>query len=218
MNARFAHRRVVLALVLPAAILPAGCEMFGRQNPAAATALRDDIVAIRQYYSTQPWIWDPEGRANGILARVYFLPTTDPQGHLKGVFVSGVIRAQLHALSLRPDGTYIRDPLHEWVMPPDEASGFRTVKPSILGDSYAFVLRWPSEIKIAGREIQITFSYERRDGRTISQPSARFRVPMPGAVQTPPATQPVVRPGRSSANTPPPGAAPPAETSAPRKR
>jgi hypothetical protein len=216
MTANRTHRCFLLALVGLPAMLAAGCELFGRRDSAGQSGLRDDIVAIRQYYSTQPWTWDPEGRANGILARVYFLPTADPQGNLKGVFVSGPIRAELHTLNQRPDGSYARDLLHEWVMPPDEASVFRTVKPSILGDSYAFVLRWPTELKVAGREIQITFCYQRQDGRVVSQPSARFRVPMPGAVQPPPATRPVARPGRVPGTAP--AAPPPPTTLPPRSR
>ncbi len=212
MTTRLAHRCVVLAVAGPLALLSAGCELFGRREPEPP-AERDDIVAIRQYYSTQPWTWDPEGRVSGILARVYFLPTGDAKGNLKGTFVPGTIRAQLHALSLRPDGTYARELLHEWVLPPDEARPFRTVKPSILGESYAFVLRWPSELKVAGREIQVTFSYQRQDGRVVSQPSTRFRVPLPGATQPPPATRPVAKPGRSPPPTAP--AAPPPAPPAP---
>ena len=67
------------------------------------------------------------------------------------------------------------------------------------------------EVDVVGREIQIQFSYQREDGKVITQRGSRFRVPLPvgmiepsgppsvspetGAGRNEPATRPAAQPG-----------------------
>jgi hypothetical protein len=137
--------------------------------------LRDDIVAIRQFYSTEPWIRDAEGRYTGVFVRVYLVSAETE----KGAFVPGTIKAAMYALTLRPDGTYQRELMHEWSFDQQQAAGYRVRKSSVLGDSYGFVLRWPAELELMGREVQVMFSYQKEDGEVIARRGSRFRVPVP---------------------------------------
>lgn len=160
------------------ALLSAGCQSLGGASGPAAS--RDDIVAIRQFYVTEPWVRDEEGRVVGIMARVYFVPATKSDNEVpKGVFVRGTIKAALFTLNVRADGTYERQLAHEWSFTPQQAEVFRVLKPSLMGYSYALVLRWPQELDVMGREVQVMISYEREDGKTIAARGTRFRIPLP---------------------------------------
>lgn len=154
-------------------MLAAGCA-------APASNLRDDIVTVYQFFRPDPWLKDNEGRVAGLQGRVYFVPA----GLDKGVFVAGTIRALLYVRNPRPDGTYERVLVHEWSFDVKEAEGFRIVKPSKIGDSYGFVLRWEGDLKLAGREVEVRFSYVRADGRVITGRGTALRVdPPPAALQ-----------------------------------
>ncbi len=157
--------------------LAGGCQAPG---PAATGhELRDDIVAIQQYPPTNPWLRDEEGRVVGLLTRVYFLPSAGQQETPKGVFVPGVIKAALYAMLPRDDGSFERVLVTEWSFDQNEAQGLRINRPSVMGESYGLVLRWPNSAGIAGREIQVVLSYQRLDGESIARRGTRFRVPLP---------------------------------------
>jgi hypothetical protein len=177
-------------LVLGALLLCAGCETPG--GPQVGPQARDDIVAIQQYPPTDPWLRDEEGRVNGMRTRVYFLPAAGEQQVPKGIFVPGTIHAALYVLFPRPDGSYERQLAHEWDFNERGAEGFRIRRPSVMGQSYGLILRWPMELDLAGREIQITLSYQRSDGEAIARRGTRFRVPLPVGASVP----------RSAASTP----------------
>jgi hypothetical protein len=137
--------------------------------------LRDDIVAIRQFYSTEPWMRDAEGRYTGVFVRVYLLSAQTE----KGAFVPGTVKAAMYALTPRSDGTYGRELVHEWSFNQQQAAGYRLRKPSVMGDSYGFWLRWPAELELMGREVQVMLSYQKKDGEVIARRGSRFRVPVP---------------------------------------
>ncbi len=178
MRSSCAHGHGVLggtSLLVGFVLLVAGCQ--GSAGPNAGPVLRDDIVAIQQYPPTDPWLRDEEGRVVGLRTRVYFLPGAQEQEVPKGVFVAGTIRATLHAVVPLSDGGYSRQLVHEWSFDTREAEGFRIRRPSVMGESYGLILRWPTELDLAGREIQVMLSYQRKDGEIIARRGTRFRVP-----------------------------------------
>lgn len=166
--------RAALLLTTCALCFAAGCTTFGERNN---DQLRDDIVAIRQYPSTYPWMTDPDGRIVGFRARVYFLSAKTE----RGAFVPGTINAELHVLQPLPDGTYQRDIVHKWSFSAAEARPLRIRSTAVMGDSYGLLLRWPPELDLANKEIQIIYEYVSPDGQKLRRGGSRFRVPTPGA-------------------------------------
>jgi hypothetical protein len=154
------------AVVLPLLALGVGCA--APQGPA----LHDDIVSIYQFFRPDPWLKDEEGRIAGLKGLVYFVAA----GLDKGVFVSGTIKASLYARNPRPDGTYERSLAYEWAFDEKQAEGFRIVKPSIMGQAYGFVLRWQGDLQLAGREVELRFSYICADGRVVTGRATSLRV------------------------------------------
>jgi hypothetical protein len=176
-----------LLLGVGALLLATGC--------AAPGVPHDDIVTVYHFYRVEPWLRDEVGRVNGLSTRVYFVPA----GGKGGCFVPGLIKAQVFSRDRRPDGTYARTPAYEWSFDQPQAAGFRIVKRSELGDSYGFVLRWPPELDLGGREIEVRFSYVRQDGRTIVGRGTPLAVPLatgqiPAGSATAPVGQPATRP------------------------
>lgn len=184
-------------LLLSALPLLTGCAGLG-------TAANDNVVMIRQFYAADPWIRDEEGRVAGVLARVYFAAAARDDEVPKGIFVPGTIKAELYVLTLRPDGTNERVLVHEWTFDEQQAQGYRVRRTSRMGSSYGLILRWPPEVNVTGREIQMQFSYKTQAGKVITQRGSRFRVPLPagtpepgetGAGRNQPTTRPHVKPG-----------------------
>lgn len=181
---------IVLALALGGCVTPDATRPPG--------GLRDDIVAIRQFYAAEPWIRDEDGRITGLAARVYFVAPKTELGDFKGVFVRGPIRAEMYVLRLQADGTYERERVCEWTFDTYQAASFRVTQASIMGYSYGFYLRWPPDVDVMGREIQVLFSFTRPDGQVVARRGSRFRVPLPAGVTTPRPALP------STAPSPPP--------------
>ncbi len=88
---------------------------------------------------------------------------------------------------------------HEWQLDQRQAEGFRIVKRSTLGDSYGLVLRWPRELDLSGREVEIRFSYIRTDGRVIQGRPTPLPEPVPAGAPTPTAPAMRVPPDRRTA-------------------
>jgi hypothetical protein len=168
---------------LVALTLAIGCQAPGPAIPTGRE-LRDDIVAIQQFPPTNPWVRDEAGRVVGLLTRVYFLPSAGQKETPKGVFVPGVIKAALYAMVPREHGGLARVPVTEWSFDRREAEGLRINHPSVMGESYGLVLRWPASADVAGREIQLVLSYERMDGERVVRRGTRFRVPLPLGVSS----------------------------------
>ncbi len=180
--------------------------------PAKGPATSDNVVEIVQFYSSQPWILDDEGRYIGLRDRVYFVSADSG----KGVFVPGEIVATLYTLNHRPDGTYTREKAHEWRFTPDQSYLFQVTTPSPMGYSYGLILRWPPELKLMGREIQIVLSYQRQNGQVLTAAGIKHDVPMPGsappgAIEVTTTTRPagVPVPAAPPAGTPPPAVSTP---------
>lgn len=164
--------------------------------------LRDDIVAIRQFYAAEPWIRDEDGRITGLAARVYFIAPKTELGEFKGVFVRGPIRAEMYVLRHQADGTYERERVCDWTFDTYQAASFRVTQASIMGYSYGLYLRWPPDVDVMGREIQVLFSFTRPDGQVVARRGSRFRVPLPAGA-------PTTRPAFPTTAPSPPGSLPP---------
>jgi hypothetical protein len=190
-------------LLLSALPLLTGCESLGSVGAPAGT-VRDNVVMIRQFYAADPWIRDEEGRVTGVLARVYFAAAARDDEVPKGIFVPGTIKAELYILTLRPDGSNERVLIHEWKFDEQQAQGYRVRRVSRMGCSYGLILRWPPEVNVMGREIQMQFSYQTQAAKVVTQRGSRFRVPLPagradpsetGTGRNQPATRPHAKPG-----------------------
>ena len=169
------------AFLLGPLLLCASCQTPGGPG-TGEPVVRDDVVAIRQFYEMDPWVRDDEGRIVGIRSRVYFVAATRSDEEVpKGVFVPGTIRAQLFAVVLRPDGRYERQAVHEWTLDQQQARGYRVTRRSAMGESYGLVYRWPPSVDVSGKEVQVVLSYQRQDGEIISHRGSRFPVPVSSA-------------------------------------
>lgn len=160
--------------------------IFGGPKPAAAQPdkpkpleaekieARDDIIAINVIWQQHPWIGDQRGMINGFKAGpVYF----QSGGTSKGAFVSGKIRCDLFRIDRKP-GRIDRFALQSWEFDAAKARGFRLTRRLIGGYGYGFLLNWANDLNLAGREIEVEFSYERADGRVVSSPPERLKVPL----------------------------------------
>ena len=173
-NGRGLSAPATWAAVLVGLTVLCGCEGAGWPGWTALGAA-DDVVAIRQFYNPLPWLRDADGRIMGMYTRVYLVSSRTA----KGAFGSGPITVTTTRLRPRAEGGYDREPLHDWTFDEQAARGFRVVKTSKLGDSYGFVLRWPPDLDLMGRRIEVTFHYRRADGRMIDGPARQMWVPVP---------------------------------------
>ena len=168
-------------LLLPAgaALLPAGCTA-GRSTEIDPVKIKtgDDIVNIVQFWPQPPWLQQGD-RIVGFKVTTYFVSGQTE----KGAFVPGTIFAWVYELV--PDGAGGRERklAYVWELDEAEALGFRVNKRSVMGYHYGFVLRWPEDITLEGKLIEIQFGYERLDKGVVLGSSQRFRVPMPAGYQ-----------------------------------
>jgi hypothetical protein len=174
--------RWVFALPLACLAASAGCGLEAGPTYNRPAPTDDPIVAIRQFYPTRPWLRDTDDRVIGFTARAYFVSgETD-----RGQFVPGTISVVMNLLRPRAGGGYVRERLHEWTFDEQQARGFRITRPSILGESYGFVLRWPETLNVMGCPIEVVFYYGRTDDRIIAGPPRQLRVELPPGYTAPP--------------------------------
>lgn len=137
---------------------------------------RDDVVSIQQFWNPYPWLTDRgSGKIVGFGVPVYFVSAQTE----KGVFVPGTILASLFEVRRTREGPPQRIPLHLWELDARQALRFRVRKQAVGGYYYGFLLTWPDDLNLHGREIEVGFSYRRLDGTVVDGPLQRFRVPVP---------------------------------------
>jgi hypothetical protein len=136
---------------------------------------RDDIVGVYRFWLPVPWLTDSVGRIIGFQVRVYFQSAATG----KGVFVPGSIYVWLREIEPDPESGIRRRDLHLWELDRDAAYGYRVTMEAVLGYSYGFFLQWPENLDLEGREIEVQFGYERRDGTLIRDRAHPMRVPAP---------------------------------------
>jgi hypothetical protein len=148
---------------------------------ARSVPTRDDIVAVHTFWQPVPWLFDSSNRVVGFRVPVVFVSGQTE----KGAFVSGVIVCRLYGRERDASGLEQRRLLHEWRFDPQAAMNYRYRRRSVPGYQYGFMLNWPPELALEGREIEIEFVYEGGDGRQISSVGRRFRVPVPNEYRPP---------------------------------
>lgn len=136
----------------------------GANRVDAATATeRDDIYEVINFWAMEPWLTE-SGRIVGFRVSTRFISSFDD----KGAFVPGRIFIWLYGFGTNVDGQVERKLLHVWDMDRDEAMGWRITKRTRTGLAYWFLMRWPDELKLEGRRIEVEIGYERiRDKRLI---------------------------------------------------
>lgn len=134
---------------------------------------QDDIVQVMRFVRDPIFVWDAD-RPSGVVMSVY-LVSAESQ---KGVFGRGPIEVTIHELRHGRGGVE-RATVHTWRLTESDAMGFRVRKRSVLGYYYGLMLKWPKELDLSGREIELTISYTRGDGRVVSTAPIRRRVPVP---------------------------------------
>jgi hypothetical protein len=156
-------------------LLCAGCAPK-RANEIDPTRIRtvDDVVNIAQFWPQTPWLQVGD-RIVGFKVTVYFVSGQAE----KGVFVPGNIFVWLYELTPTERGTRERKLVHVWQFNESEALGFRVNKHGVMGYYYGFPLRWPTELALEGKLIEIQFGYERTDEQVVLSSARRFRVPVP---------------------------------------
>ena len=135
----------------------------------------DDITAIYSFYPKDPWLRDNDGNVVGLRVSVYFQSGETE----KGVFVPGKILIWLYSVGRDRSGKLVRTFEHGWEMSEQEAMNWRVRYKRRLGYQYGFPLHWPPKIELAGKQIEVQFGYERKDGRVVEGRPQRFRVPVP---------------------------------------
>lgn len=176
--------------------------------------LHDDIVQVVQFWPQSLWIKDnATGRVIGFRATVYFQSSETE----RGAFVPGPIYALLSQVKSDSRGRVQRIPLHQWELDESQAMPFRVRKEAVMGYAYSFILKWPDEIDVTGRQVELVFGYQRQDGAIVrGQPIVRrvdlppMGTPRPGPALAAP-TRAAPRPTRPLA-TPEPDETPPAAT------
>jgi hypothetical protein len=209
------------AAVLAAALLSAGCQAFQpkqqnaeqqsiigggvptKQDKAAVQAQQvdvvrapehDDIFEIASLLPSNPWLRQ-SGKVVGLRVPAYFVSGTTR----KGAFVPGTIFAWVYGFEAGPDGKPVRVPLHVWEYDRTAAINWRVTKKVAMGNPYMFLLRWPDELDLNGRYIELELGYERaRDKSVDTSPAKRLRVPAEDAPPLPPVAPP---PGSHMVNT-----------------
>jgi hypothetical protein len=136
---------------------------------------RDDVIRIIPYWSQVPWLKSSDVVV-GFGVRVYFV-----SGETEvGTFVPGQIQILTNLLT--PEGDYLRRSLvHQKTIVGQEEVGFRVRRKSPIGYSYGFPVRWPDDLNLAGKQIEVLIRYVRTNGTTIDSASKRLRVPLSSA-------------------------------------
>jgi hypothetical protein len=199
---------------LAAALLCTGCQLFQpqktqpteqqsligsgvstKQEKGAAQAKEidvthaeehDDIFQIASLLPSNPWLRQ-SGKVVGLQVPAYFVSSATR----KGAFVPGTILAWVYGFEAGPDGKAQRVPLHVWEYDRTQAMDWRITKTKVMGNPYMFLLRWPEEMELSGRYIELELGYERVKDKTVVTSSAkRLRVPADDLAPLPPTAAP----------------------------
>lgn len=138
--------------------------------------LSRDIVRVSTFYNNQrPWLNFDQP------------PTNVPQGFKCTVFLSnsksalgcvgdGVLHVEMFRVDDVPGGQPVRTPIKKWSYDVQQAAFFRVKEPGPYGLGYGLRLNW-DDADVAGREIVVVMSFERRDGVIIHGVPKYLKVP-----------------------------------------
>ena len=180
-------RRAIGVGMCSFALFVAGCETprrgaaKPRELDVPRVKTRDDITAVYSIFPRDPWLRDNDGNVTGFKASVYFQSGKTQ----KGAFVPGKILIWLYSMHRGPDGQLERRFVHGWEMDEQEAMNWRVRFERRLGYQYGFPILWPPDADLAGKQVEIQFGYERKDGKIIEGSVRRFRVSVPMGYRPP---------------------------------
>lgn len=138
------------------------------------TEEHDDVYEIASLLPNNPWIRGQGSKIVGLRVPAYFVSGTTRRGS----YVPGTILAWVYGYEADAAGNPQRVPLHVWEFDRTEAMNWRITKRSVMGYPYMFLLRWPQEIDLEGRTIELELGYERqKDKQVVVSPAKRLKVP-----------------------------------------
>jgi hypothetical protein len=134
-----------------------------------------NIISIHKYVSQEPWLsFNPAGlrEADGFKAAVYLESGTTGLG----AFGDGTIRITMYVVERTDLLTEELVPMYRWELNSEQSTPWRFRNPTRLGWGYGLRLPW-RDVDVSGKEIELAFQYQRRDGQMISSEPIRLRVP-----------------------------------------
>jgi len=168
--------------VLPALI--GACQTAPQAAPPPGTVLPHDQISqmpleknIGAIYCAwnayNPWIWNDErSRIRGLFVEAVYLIGPDSLG----AFGDGIIRARTYELATVGRET-TPTLLKEWSFDVDQAMPWRARRRTVMGWGYKLPLIWGDELDPRGKQIRVTISFERIDGKVFHSGKKDFRVP-----------------------------------------
>lgn len=120
-----------------------------------------------------PWIWNDErSKIRGLFVEAVYLIGPDSLG----AFGDGTIRARVYEL-VAAGGDTTPTLLKEWPFDVDQAMPWRARRRTVMGWGYKLPLLWNDELNLRGKQIRVTISFERVDGKVFHSGKKDFRVP-----------------------------------------
>lgn len=174
-------RALLAAIVVALAV--AGCQDekgelkgFEQKPKAPSEALASDIYAIYKFFPQDMWRKKDatDGNPDGFNVTIYLVSGETK----KGAFGDGIIKVTMDIVADGPDGLKEYMPVQTWEFSPEEAKPFRTTRPAIGGWAYQLYLFWDPDVDVLNKEIRISISYVRTDGKEILSRPTHRRVPV----------------------------------------
>lgn len=139
------------------------------KNPIAKVPLDPDIVAVKKFLSTVPWIsFDPNNRnkPGGFKVLVYLISSKTQ----RGAFGDGIIRIVMSLAQRDETGKKVYREIRTWTYDTKQAFPYRMKKKNpVLGYAYGLRCRWePEDDIVLGGEIAIRVDFERKDGMVLT--------------------------------------------------
>jgi hypothetical protein len=133
---------------------------------------RDDIREIACFWPAPVWQTDA-GKAVGLQFTAYFVSGSTH----RGAFVPGLVRVKLFVVEPGPDGALKRGLAYTWELDEQHAMKFRVIRRTIMGFAYSFRLRWPADLDVSGKRVEIGVEYVPQEGRVVNYGPQPDRVP-----------------------------------------
>lgn len=126
---------------------------------------REDIVSVQAMWSSVIWLHDADQRPVGFQAPVYFV-SGETQ---RGAFVNGNITVTMSEVTSDSRGAAASTLrlLHEWKLDSGTEKNFRIRRRAVGGYYYGLRLRWPENLQVYGKQVEIGIAYQRRDGAIV---------------------------------------------------
>jgi hypothetical protein len=161
-------------LLCPGCQTPPGNRLTTQQ--LAKMPLEKNITDVAVFYNAyNPWLWNEE-RTKIIGLSFNALYLIGPNS--LGVFGDGIIHPRLYVLESSPASKKKTPHLvKEWTFDPQGAMPWRSKKKTLMGWGYGPRLIWGDEVDLAGKEVRITISFERTDGKVFHSRDKEFIVP-----------------------------------------